>query len=99
MKKLIATLLFAIPLLASPVLAADKPSKMAECRSEAKAKGLKGQERKDFLKECLPKAKAAKGEKSAKQTAQQAKMKACNADAKGMKGAERKAFMKECLSK
>ena len=33
------------------------------------------------------------------QTAQQDKMKTCNADAKGKKGDERKAFMKECLSK
>lgn len=32
-------------------------------------------------------------------TAQQSKMKTCNADAKDMKGDERKAFMKECLSK
>ncbi len=31
-------------------------------------------------------------------TAQQSKMKTCNADAKGKKGDERKAFMKECLS-
>lgn len=32
------------------------------------------------------------------QTAQQNKMKQCNADATGKKGDERKAFMKECLS-
>ncbi len=31
-------------------------------------------------------------------TAQQSKMKTCNADATGKKGDERKAFMKECLS-
>ena len=31
-------------------------------------------------------------------TAQQGKMKTCNADAKDKKGDERKAFMKECLS-
>ena len=31
-------------------------------------------------------------------TAQQNKMKMCNADAKDKKGDERKAFMKECLS-
>ena len=33
-----------------------------------------------------------------KPTAQQGKMKTCNADAKGKTGDERKAFMKECLS-
>ncbi|MFT4242886.1 MAG: PsiF family protein [Acidovorax sp.] len=31
-------------------------------------------------------------------TAQQTKMKTCNAEASGKKGDERKAFMKECLS-
>jgi hypothetical protein len=31
-------------------------------------------------------------------TAQQSKMKTCNADAKGKTGDERKAFMKTCLS-
>ncbi|NBX20934.1 MAG: phosphate starvation-inducible protein PsiF [Betaproteobacteria bacterium] len=31
-------------------------------------------------------------------TAQQSKMKTCNAEAKDKKGDERKAFMKECLS-
>lgn len=31
-------------------------------------------------------------------TAQQEKMKSCNADAKGKKGDERKMFMKQCLS-
>ncbi len=31
-------------------------------------------------------------------TAQQSKMKTCNADAKDKQGDERKAFMKECLS-
>ncbi|NVO05124.1 MAG: phosphate starvation-inducible protein PsiF [Rhodoferax sp.] len=32
------------------------------------------------------------------ESAQQSKMKTCNADAKDKKGDERKAFMKECLS-
>ena len=35
---------------------------------------------------------------AAEPTAQQTKMKTCNADAAGKKGDERKAFMKECLS-
>jgi hypothetical protein len=35
---------------------------------------------------------------AAEPTAQQSKMKTCNADAAGKKGDERKAFMKECLS-
>ncbi len=40
---------------------------------------------------------SAKPEK--KLTAQQQKMKDCNAEAKGKKGQERKDFMKACLSK
>jgi hypothetical protein len=35
---------------------------------------------------------------AAEPTAQQNKMKTCNAEATGKKGDERKAFMKECLS-
>jgi hypothetical protein len=48
------------------------------------------------MKECLSAKKA--DEKSAK-TAQQEKMKTCNADAKtkALKGAERKQFMSTCL--
>jgi len=67
-------------------------NKMSECHQQAGDK--KGDERKAFLSECL---KARKD----KHTAQQEKMKTCNADAKtkALKGAERKAFMKECLGK
>ncbi|KQQ32952.1 phosphate starvation-inducible protein PsiF [Duganella sp. Leaf126] len=35
---------------------------------------------------------------AAEPTAQQTKMKTCNAEATGKKGEERKAFMKQCLS-
>jgi len=65
-------------------------SKMATCNADEKAKTLKGDERKAFMKECLS---------TSKQEKQQSKMKACNADekAKTLKGAERKAFMSECL--
>jgi len=53
-------------------------------------KGLKGDERKTFMRNCLSTAKKA----------QQDKMTACNKDAgtKGLKGDERKTFMKSCLS-
>jgi len=65
-------------------------SKMATCNADEKAKTLKGDERKAFMKECLS---------ANKQEKQQTKMKTCNADekAKTLKGAERKAFMSECL--
>ena len=65
-------------------------SKMVTCNADEKAKTLKGDERKAFMKECLS---------SNKQEKQQTKMKTCNADekAKTLKGDERKAFMSECL--
>jgi hypothetical protein len=43
-----------------------------------------------FMKSCLS---------AKKETPQQVKMKACNAEGKGMKGDERKKFMSECLKK
>lgn len=68
-------------------------TKMTTCNKEAT--GMKGDERKAFMKDCLsggPKVSAA-------QQAQRDRMKSCNADASAIKGEERKAFMKTCLSK
>ncbi len=79
------------------VAANTQQEKMKSCNAEATAKGLKGDERKAFMKTCL----SAGGEAAAKpKNAQQEKMKTCNADAnaKNLKGADRKAFMKSCLS-
>ena len=66
-------------------------SKMASCNADPKAKELKGDERKAFMKECLS---------ANKQEKQQTKMATCSADFKatGKAGKERQAFMKECLS-
>jgi len=66
-------------------------ARMETCNAQAGDKGLKGDERKAFMKECLSTNKQAK---------QQDKMKTCNDDAsaKALKGDERKAFMKDCLS-
>jgi len=79
--------------------------RMTDCSKDAKAKGLKGDDRKTYMKSCLKGeadtagASAMSDAKSAK-TTQQEKMKSCNADAKtkGLKGADRKTFMKTCLS-
>ena len=75
--------------IAGPALAKGNP-RMAECNKEAT--GKTGDERKQFMSECLSK----KPEK--KLTPQQQKMKDCNAQAKDMKGQARKDFMKTCLS-
>jgi hypothetical protein len=75
----------------------SQQEKMTTCNADAKAKGLKGEDRKAFMKTCLS---AGGAEPAAKGNSQQEKMKSCNADAKakGLKGADRKAFMKTCLS-
>ncbi|ODS66261.1 MAG: phosphate starvation-inducible protein PsiF [Bordetella sp. SCN 67-23] len=64
-------------------------SKMKTCNADAK--GMKGDERKAFMKTCLS--------TKAEAPTQQSKMKTCNAEAAGKKGDERKAFMSECLKK
>ena len=65
-------------------------TKMATCNKEAT--GMKGDERKAFMKSCL-------SNKPEAEATQQSKMKTCNAEAAGKKGAERKTFMSECLKK
>jgi hypothetical protein len=78
--------------------------KMKFCNAEAKEKALKGDERKQFMSNCLKKAPAEATPAPAPEVApakasQQDKMKNCNATAgsKELKGDERKAFMSECL--
>ncbi len=73
----------------------SQQEKMKTCNAEATSKGLKGDERKSFMKTCLSEQPAA----PAKMNSQQEKMKSCNkeASAKGLKGAERKSFMSTCL--
>jgi hypothetical protein len=81
-----------------PALATDnsQQDKMTSCNADATSKGLKGDDRKAFMKTCLSSQPAA----ASKTNSQQEKMKSCNADAttKGLKGDDRKAFMKTCLS-
>jgi hypothetical protein len=99
MKKILSLLAFGLALSFGAAHAADgdgktkQQGKMASCNADEKAKTLKGDERKAFMKSCL----SAKPEAAAKPAN---RMAACNADpkAKATKGDERKAFMKECLS-
>lgn len=62
-------------------------TRMSQCSAEAKAKGMKGDERKEHMSQCL------------RNPGAQAAAKACNADAKeqGLKGEQRKAFVSECV--
>lgn len=95
MKYLVSATTLALGLIISPVVSATpQQEKMKTCNADAKAKDLKGDERKAFMKTCL----SNKPDAEAKKT-QQEKMKSCNADAKtkALKGDERKAFMSTCL--
>ena len=84
----------------------SQQQKMTSCNADATSKGLKGADRRTFIKSCLSEKTAAATSGAAAAPAattgnsQQGKMKTCSADAttKGLKGASRKAFMKDCLS-
>lgn len=93
MKRLAFAILLSLPAFASTAFAAtEQQNKMTVCNKEAT--GMKGDERKAFMKECL-----SKPTQSAAQKAQQDRMKTCNAEAKGKTGDERKQFMSQCLKK
>ena len=91
----------------SPAFAGEQQNKMKGCSAEAKAKGMKGDERKAFMSKCLKKdyvlksaaKEDAKPAASAVKVKQQDKMKSCNAEAKtkALKGDERKKFINSCL--
>lgn len=68
---------------------------MKTCNADATGQGLKGDARKAFMNGCLSNKPAAEPAKPP--TAQQDKMKKCNADAVGKTGDERKTFMSNCL--
>jgi hypothetical protein len=71
----------------APAAPTKQQTRMATCNKDAT--GMKGDERKAFMKTCL----------SNKPATQQSKMKTCNTEAADKKGDERKAFMSECLKK
>ena len=91
---LAAILLFSFS--STVAIAGSQQDKMTACNEEASKKGLKADERKAFMSQCLS-AKPAKAE--SKPNPQQEKMKACNKEAgeKKFKGDERKNFMSNCL--
>ena len=74
----------------------SQQQKMTSCNADATAKGLKGDDRQAFMKNCL----SAHPASASKGNSQQQKMTSCNADAtaKGLKGDDRQTYMKTCLS-
>ena len=102
-----AAFAFAAMLASGSAFAAEKQltpqqERMKSCNADAKAKTLKGDERKAFMSSCLKGESATAAPAAAAPTkpmTQQEKMKACNADpkAKTLHGDERKTFMSSCL--
>lgn len=93
---------FVLTLGAAPLAMAapEQQNKMKACNEQANAKGFgegKGDERKEFMKECLS---TKSGKSGGGKDTQQNKMKTCNKEAgeKQLKGDERKKFMSDCLS-
>jgi|SRR5689334_18153165 psiF repeat len=74
--------------------------KAKACNDLADKKGLKDQERKDFLQSCLSKA-ANSGSTPASNASQEDKASACKnlADKKNLTGADRRSFLKDCMNK
>jgi len=78
---------------AAPALAADsgngksQTSRMSQCSTEAKEKGLKGDARKEHMSQCL------------RNPGSQAAAKECNTNAaeKGLKGQRKKEFVSDCV--
>jgi hypothetical protein len=74
----------------------SQQTRMTTCNTDAKSKGLSGDDRKAFMKSCL--SSGSSGD-SKQLNSQQQKMKDCNAEAKtkALAGADRKKFMSDCL--
>ena len=93
----LAAALAVLVLQSPPALATNtQQDKMTTCNADASSKGLKGDDRKAYMKTCLSDAPVS----TPKGNSQQEKMKSCNATAssKGLTGDERKSFMSTCLS-
>ena len=99
MSLLLATSLASVMAVKAPQSStASSQDKAKACNDAADKKGLKDQERKTFMQNCLN--KAANSGSDAK-VSQQDKGTACNnlADQKGLKGADRRSFIKDCMNK
>ena len=93
----LATLSLAVVLGCGTATAANSQhDEMESCSNDAKTTGLKGDDRKTFMKTCLS---SSATPAPAATNSQQEKMKTCSADAKtkGLKGDDRKKFMSDCL--
>lgn len=76
---------------------ASQQDKMKACNNLADKKSLKGDDRKNFMQDCLSKA----GVQKHSEMSQQDKMNVCKnlADKKNLTGADRRSFLKDCMNK
>lgn len=72
-------------------------TKMTTCNADAKTKGLKGDERKAFMKECLSAKSAAPGATAAAPAAASPACEKSAADKK-LAGAAKKSYIKKCMA-
>jgi psiF repeat len=99
---LFATLLFlamsaGLPARAAADQGSSQQDKAKACNSEADSKGLKGDDRKNFMQDCLSKA----GNQQLNDMSQKDKMNVCKnlADRKNLTGSDRRSFLKDCMNK
>ena len=75
----------------------SQQDKVKTCNNMADKKGLKGDDRKNFMQDCLNKA----GNEKLNEMSQKDKMNVCKnlADKKNLTGNDRRSFLKDCMNK
>ena len=86
-----------LPARAAPDQAPSQQDKTEACNNMADKKGLKRDDRKNFVQDCLSKA----GNQQLNQMSQKDKMDVCKnlADRKKLTGSDRRSFIKDCMNK
>jgi hypothetical protein len=76
---------------------ASQQDKMKACNTLADNKGLKGDDRKNFMQDCLSKP----GNQPLNDMSQKDKLNVCKnlADRKNLKGEDRRSFLKDCMNR
>ena len=85
------------PARAASAQGSSQQDKMKDCNNLADKKGLKGDDRKNFMQDCLSKA----GNQPLNDMSQKDKMNVCKnlADRKNLTGSDRRSFIKDCMNK
>jgi hypothetical protein len=86
-----------LPARAASAQGSSQQDKMKACNNLADKKGLKGDDRKNFMQDCLSKA----GNQPLNDMSQKDKMNVCKnlADRKNLTGNDRRSFIKDCMNR